>query len=53
MLRPKVAAVANMEEPTTVKEPRRFLGMINQLSNTLFFILYRPLDENSGEISDT
>ena len=28
----KVAAVVNMEEPMTVKELRRFLGMVNQLS---------------------
>ena len=28
----KVAAIVNMEEPTTVKELRRFLGMVNQLS---------------------
>lgn len=28
----KVAAIVNMEEPVTVKELRRFLGMVNQLS---------------------
>ena len=28
----KVAAIVNMEGPTTVKELRRFLGMVNQLS---------------------
>ena len=32
----KVAAIVNMEEPTTVKELRRFLGMVNQLSKTCF-----------------
>ena len=28
----KVAAIVNMEEPKTVKDLRRFLGMVNQLS---------------------
>ena len=28
----KVTAIMNMEEPTAVKELRRFLGMVNQLS---------------------